>query len=180
MATIFLSIGSNIEPEKNLLLCVSALARQFENPVWSPIYRSPAVGMEGDDFLNAVVMAQTDQPIDSICRILKRIEAEQGRVRTVEKFSSRTLDIDLLLYNNTVMKSPTITLPREEITSAAHVLKPLADLIPEDIHPVVNKTYARLLTDFTKQNAGIIETLHQVSLGEKASKTPNQPNSCCQ
>ena len=168
MARIFLSIGSNIEPEKNLLLCASALAYHFESPVWSPIYRSAAVGMEGDDFLNSVVMASTDQTIEIIVRTLKQIEANQGRVREVNKFSSRTLDIDLLLHDKTVLQTPDITIPREEITTAAHVLKPLADLIPNDIHPVANKTYAQLLSEFSERNSGSIEQLHQVAEDTKA------------
>ena len=146
MARILLSIGSNIEPEKNFKRCALALTAHFTDPVWSPIYRSAAVGMAGDDFLNAVVLAHTDQSVESITQLLKDIEHDHGRIRTANKFTSRTLDIDLLLYDDLVIDTPDITLPRTEISSAAHVLVPLVDLIPDEIHPVLNKTYRTLLS----------------------------------
>jgi len=79
MAQIYLSIGSNIEPEINLQACAKNLADHFTSPIWSPVYRSAAVGMEGDDFLNAVVVAHTMQTVESVNNTLKLIEDNHGR-----------------------------------------------------------------------------------------------------
>lgn len=152
MTRIFLSIGSNINPATNIQLCAKTLDLHFTEIVWSPIYQSAAIGMQGDDFLNAVVSAQTQLSIDSLLSLLKELEHEQGRIRTENKFSSRTLDIDLLLFHNEVIDTAGLTLPRIEITSAAHVLKPLADIFPDGIHPLHKKTYHSLWQDLKERH----------------------------
>ena len=111
MAQIFLSIGSNIEPELHFKRCAVSLEAHFENVKWSPLYRSKAVGMEGDDFLNAVVCAVTDLSVEKLYNTLNSIETDLGRVRSANKFSSRTMDIDLLLYDDLVFSNATINLP---------------------------------------------------------------------
>jgi len=147
MSSIFLSIGSNIQPEFYFQQCATALAENFNCPVWSPIYRSAAVGMDGDDFLNAVVQAHTNHSIESTIEVLKKIELDNERERSTNKFSSRTLDVDLLLYDDIVLDAANITLPRAELTTVAYVLKPLADIAPDGVHPIRDKTYAALLND---------------------------------
>jgi 2-amino-4-hydroxy-6-hydroxymethyldihydropteridine diphosphokinase len=164
MARIFLSIGSNIEPELNLKSCASSLACHFTNPVWSPLYRSAAVGMVGDDFLNAMVMIHTEQSIESIYQLLKKIEDCHGRIRSTNKFTNRTLDIDLLLYNDAVMDTPNITLPSSEIITAAYVLIPLVDLAPDDMHPVTGKSYQDILKDLEHIHPDFRTNLHPISL----------------
>jgi len=164
MASILLSIGSNIEPEFHFQQCAIALTKKFNNPVWSPVYRSVAVGMDGNDFLNAVVLANTDQTIDLIIELLKNIEHEHGRVRSANKFASRTLDVDLLLYDDIVLDAENITLPRTEITTAAYVLRPLADLIPNKVHPVLDKTYKALLDDLEHAQPEVKTSLSLVNI----------------
>jgi len=164
MHRIFLSIGSNIEPERYFQQCAATLAEKLINPVWSPIYCSAAVGMEGDDFLNAVVMAYTDQPVVSTLDLLRSIEHDHGRKRSTDRFISRTLDVDLLLYDNIVADTPSITLPRTEIPTTAYVLKPLADLAPDDVHPVLEKTYTALLKDLEQKKPESIASLCLVNL----------------
>lgn len=164
MAEIYLSIGSNIRPADNLRQCAIALRRLFKNIRWSPIYQSAAVGMVGDDFLNAVVHAHTANTIEQVCASLKQLEHEQGRVRTDNKFSSRTLDVDLLLYDKVVIETETLQLPRREINSAAHVLIPLVDLAGDDFHPVYAKSYRDMLSELEQQQPGITESLSVVSL----------------
>jgi len=164
MAEIFLSIGSNVEPESNFKRCALALSQQFNNSVWSPVYRSPAIGMTGADFYNAVVAANTEQSIESVDQTLKSIEEQQGRVRTENKFSSRTLDIDLLLYSEVVSDAPELVLPRPEITTAAHVLVPLTDLAPERIHPRLAKSYSTLLDELNNDQPDLANALEVVTL----------------
>lgn len=164
MASIFLSIGSNIEPESHFQQCASALQRAFTHPVWSPVYRSAAVGMDADDFLNAVVSAQTDLSVESTVKLLKKIEFEHGRERGENKFSSRTLDVDLLLYDDVVLDAEYVTLPRPELTTAAYVLKPLADLLPNGVHPVFDKTYSALLSELERYQPECLSGLTRISI----------------
>ena len=164
MASLYLSIGSNIEPEAHFQQCATALQQAFSYTVWSPVYRSTAVGMDADDFLNAVVSAQTNLSIELTVEQLKKIEIEHGRVRSENKFSSRTLDVDLLLYNEVVLDTEFITLPRPELTTEAYVLKPLADLIPNGVHPILNKTYDTLLSNLEQIQPECLSDLTTVSL----------------
>ena len=85
---------------------------------------------------------------------LKQIEDENGRVRGSEKFAPRTLDLDLLTYDDTVIDNP-IVLPREEILYNAFVLRPLADLVPQHMHPLVKKTYQSLWQQYDKQKQNL-------------------------
>jgi len=164
MAHIYLSIGSNIEPAFHFQQCARSLQENFRNPVWSPVYRSAAVGMQADDFLNAVVEASTEHTIESTLRLLRKIEQKHGRVRTTNKFSSRTLDIDLLLYDDIAIDSAAFTLPRPELTTAAYVLKPLADLVPDGVHPVLEKTYDTLLQELNDANPERLSSLSLVNM----------------
>ncbi len=153
MAEIFLSIGSNIQPSANITRCALALDKHFHNVVWSSVYQSAAVGMTGDDFLNAVVSAETTDSINDVETTLKAIEKDQGRQRSSNKYMSRTLDIDLLLYSDVVLNTSAVELPRAEILTAAHVLVPLAELVPSNIHPVTKKTYSQLRDALIKTHA---------------------------
>jgi len=152
MATVYLSIGSNIKPEYNVKQCAVHLSQHYHKPQWSPIYRSAAVGMDGADFLNAVVCLQTEESVATVIQTCKGIEAKQGRKRTANKFIDRTLDIDLILYDQTVLNTVDITLPSEEICDAYHVLVPLVDLAPKAIHPVLNVTFSELLQNRYQQD----------------------------
>lgn len=147
MNHIYLSLGSNIEPEKHLRCAMAALAQYFSDIESSPVYETPAFGFSGPCFLNSVVAAYTDQTITEVIATLKAIEVQQGRQRQQEKFSSRTLDIDLLLYNDCVTTRP-IVLPREEIYHRSFVLKPLSDLAPHKVDPVLKTTYLELWASF--------------------------------
>jgi len=165
MAQLYLSIGSNIEPERHFQLCATALEHHIGKSTWSRIFRSAAVGMAGDDFLNAVVGTYTDEPIDRVCQLLSEIENKLGRQRSSNKFISRTMDIDLLLYDNVVLETNTVTLPRPEILTDAHVAIPLAELAAEKVHPVIGKTYKDIVVALEKQKPGSIAGLTHVMPG---------------
>ena len=164
MAQIYLSIGSNIDPEFHFKRCATMLEAQFEKLQWSPLYRSKAVGMVGEDFLNAVVSAHTALSVEQLGNTLNTIETDLGRVRGANKFSSRTMDIDLLLYDDLVVNGTRINLPRDEIVNTAHVLVPLVDLIPNAKHPVVGKTYSTLLDELVDKNPTVKSELTHVSM----------------
>jgi len=144
MAEVFIGAGSNENAEENLARGVRLLRERFGAVSCSPVYRNPAVGFAGDDFLNFVIRLATDEPMAGVMRDLREIEDRCGRDRSGPKFSPRTLDLDLLLYGDYVSDDPAVDVPRDEILKYAFVLKPLADLAPEQRHPVDGQTYAAL------------------------------------
>ena len=114
----------------------------------SPIYESEAVGFSGDNFLNLVVGITTRLPPRQLADRLREIEAQHGRVRGAEKFSSRTLDIDLLTFGEAVVDEKGLQLPRDEILRYAFVLRPLADVAPQERHPQSGRSYGELWAEF--------------------------------
>ena len=154
MATIYISLGSNIDREVNTRAGVSALRRVFGELRLSSVYESESVGFDGDAFLNMVIACDVDMSVHETNRVLREIEDANGRDRTGPKFSSRTLDLDLLLYDNLVLNEKGLILPRGEILKNAFVLWPLAELAPNLCHPESGKTYNKLWSEFdkTKEN----------------------------
>lgn len=148
--TILISIGSNIEREHYTRQSVIALKAHFTDVALSSVYESEAVGFNGSPFYNLVARASTSLGIDEVCDTLKQIERDNGRVHTDKKFCARTLDLDLLTYDDVVTRSP-VVLPREEICHNAFVLWPLAELVPNHFHPETKKTYAQMWASFDKQ-----------------------------
>ena len=160
MAEVYVSIGSNINKQKNIAGCLQSLAEQFGGLVLSPIYESEAVGFEGDNFYNLVAKFETDLTVGELNEALKKIEDEFGRERSGPKFSGRTLDIDILTYDDLVGEFDGVQLPRDEITKNAFVLLPLNDIAPNEVHPELQVTYGRLWFFFDKDS----QNLWQVSL----------------
>lgn len=150
MVTLYLGIGSNIEREQTITKALKQLAIAFDNLKLSPTFESEAVGFEGDNFYNLVASVTTEHSLEECIAICKRIEDSCGRERTGPKFSSRTIDIDILLYDDLVCKQP-IVLPREEILENAYVLWPLALLAPELEHPTEQKSISKLWEQFEHQ-----------------------------
>ena len=149
MARAWLSLGSNIDPERHLVAALAALRESFDVSAVSPTYRTPAVGFDGPDFLNMAVGLDTDLDPVALDAWLHALEDRHGRRRDVPRFSSRTLDIDLLLYDDRVLRGPGhLELPRPELATQAFVLKPMADIAPDLVHPTLNRTLAELWRDF--------------------------------
>ncbi len=136
MSRAYLSLGSNLDPEKHLRAALAELRARFGNVVVSPVYRFPAVGFDGPDFLNLAVAIDSDLDPLALNTWLHALEDRHGRRRDVPRFSSRTLDVDIVLYDDVVMNGPGhLELPRAELRHA-FVLKPLADIAPQVVHPV--------------------------------------------
>lgn len=147
MTEVFVAIGSNVEAEKNIRTAVRLLREKFGDLRRSPVYRNPAVGFEGDDFLNLVVSFDTALSVDALRAALDAIELACGREREARRFAPRTLDLDLLLYGDLV--SPKDKLPRADILKYAFVLKPLVDLAPENWHPTTGHSFTEYWRDFS-------------------------------
>lgn len=140
MAQIYISLGSNIDAKAHIKAGLDALYHHFGELTLSSVFESEAVGFAGSNFLNMVAGAQTSLDIAQVVAVFKQIERENGRVVGAKKFSPRTLDLDLLLYDDVVCQTP-VELPRAEIVKNAFVLWPLAELLPEQTHPHCQLSY---------------------------------------
>jgi len=139
MAKVYLGLGSNIDPERNLRIAIGELRARFGSLESSSVYRSKAVGFDGADFLNLVVGIETDASPEAIDAEIEAIHELVGRRRGKAKHSSRPLDIDLLLYDDLVRDTPEPRVPRPDILEYSFVLAPLAEIAPTLVHPVTGK-----------------------------------------
>ncbi len=140
MAVVYLGLGSNLSPEANLRLAIDELSKRYGELTISAIYRSSAIGFRGEDFLNLVVRLQTGESPLAICDEIEEIHNLAGRVRGSDQWESRALDIDLLLYDDLIKDKRPIRVPRDDILQYSFVLRPMAELAPDTIHPVTGRT----------------------------------------
>ncbi|MGZ5007510.1 MAG: 2-amino-4-hydroxy-6-hydroxymethyldihydropteridine diphosphokinase [Methylobacter sp.] len=146
----YISIGSNIDKDKHILASLLALEQAFGKLTVSSIYESEPVGFTGDTFYNLVVEFDSDQDVKEVAKQLRQIELDNGRTRDSQKFSARTLDLDLILYGDLVINDGRLRIPRDEIEHYAFVLEPLAEIAPDLKHPVSHQSYAELWDKFDK------------------------------
>ena len=144
MTRIVLGVGSNVDRRRSIRAGLGALRERFGELTISPVYRCPAEGFDGAEFFNLVVVCRTSLSPGAVDRELKHIEDGLGRDRDGQRWSDRTLDIDLLLYGDATGDVEGIELPRDEILRFAFVLKPLSDLLPDEHHPVDGRSYQEL------------------------------------
>lgn len=155
MARVFLGIGSNIGPEDHVRSGILALACRFHIAAISSVYESASIGFAGNDFYNLVVEVSTGLAVGELQAVLREIEEDNGCLRCTGLSSSRTLDIDILIYDQLVGCIDGVVLPREEILFNAFVLWPLAEIAGQLSHPVRNKTYQVLWDEFDKTKQAI-------------------------
>jgi len=137
-----------VNKEKNIQSCIASLQKTFLKLKPSPTYKTQSVGFEGQDFYNLVASFESTLSAEKINSVLKKIERSHGRDHQDAKFSDRTLDIDLLLYDDEILFEQGFNIPRDEILSYAFVLKPLSDLLPKMLHPELAKDFLSLWNDF--------------------------------
>ena len=143
-ATVYIGLGSNVDREKNIVLAVRELRKVFGELELSPVYESAAVGFDGSDFLNLVAAFDPENDVEEVVKTLRAIEDDLGRDRTQPRFSPRPIDLDILTYGECELDQPGIQIPRHEILQNAFVLRPLKDIAPEVLHPVLKQSYAEL------------------------------------
>jgi 2-amino-4-hydroxy-6-hydroxymethyldihydropteridine diphosphokinase len=144
MIRCYLSIGSNIEREASIASGLKALEHHFGRLILSSIYESAPVGFHGEAFYNLVVGFDTDLEIKTLAKTLRDIEIANGRPPESKKFSSRKLDLDLILYGDAIIDDGNLQIPRSDIERYAFVLEPLAEIAPKLIHPVLQLSIADL------------------------------------
>jgi len=157
MPDVFITLGSNVEPETHLRRAVNLLAERFAIRAISRVYETPPINAAGDiaadqtPFLNAALLVDTDLPPHELkYDVLRPLEAQLGRVRTADKFAPRPIDLDIALYGDQVFHDALhgIVIPDPDIVTRAHIALPLADLAPGFVHPTAGKTLAEIAAPF--------------------------------
>jgi len=158
MARLYISLGSNVDRQHYVNAGLTALETLLGELTLSSLFASKAVGFDGAEFYNMVIGATTELTIEQVAKALRDIEFTNGRQLNAKKYSPRTLDLDLLLFDELVLESPA-QIPRAEITENAFVLWPLAEIAPELKHPLLNMSYQQLWQtyDKTQQQLTIVD-----------------------
>jgi len=148
MATVFLGIGTNIDPEKNIKSCADLLRLQWPDIKFSRVWKTKAKHHEDqDDFLNAAAIIETDMEAEAIYEHTKKIEKTLGKAPLFH-FGPRTIDVDILLYEDQELSTPDLTIPHPEMHHRGFVLIPLAELIDiEKKHPSLGRSWKDLLEE---------------------------------
>ena len=158
---VLLSLGSNIEPDRNLLAATQLLADHVQVVAASRVYETlPVGGSTGPSFLNAALEIRCDLgPGQLKHRVLRPLEEELGRVRSDDRNAPRTLDMDISLYGQRVVHDVdwSLDIPDPEILQRAHVAIPLADVAPRILHPVVDLTLAEIAARFDADGVRVLE-----------------------
>lgn len=162
MAQVYVSVGSNIDRDAMVRSGIEALDNTFAKLTKSSVYESIAVGFEGDNFYNLVVGFEAEEP-HQVAQILREIEQAHGRHRSEKKFAPRTLDLDLLLFGDEDLHEQGLDVPRAEITRYAFMLGPLAEIAPQELHPVLQKSYARLWAEYCVNNSTEADSIWPVT-----------------
>ena len=150
MPQVYIAAGSNIEPERHLAMAVAELGRQFPGVRFSPWYRNRAVGFDGEDFINFVAGFPTGLPVAEVLQRLHAIEELCGRPRAAPRWAPRSMDLDVLLYDDLICQEPHLKLPRPDLLKRAYMLGPLAALAPDLMHPTERQTIGELWDRFDR------------------------------
>lgn len=157
MRRVLLGIGSNVDRRAAVNDALTALRERFGHVQSSPVYECPAVGFEGPPFYNLVAQFHSEVLPAQIDRSLREIEDRLGRRRSVQQYSDRRIDLDLLIVGHLVFEEGRVRLPREDVLRYAFALGPLADLAPEFVHPVVGRPIGLLWREMRASDPGACE-----------------------
>lgn len=151
MTLAYVSGGSNLDAERNLILAAGELKRLHPGARFSRCYRNAAVGFEGPDFINFVVELPVQGTPAQLKVELEQIELRCGRSRNAPRWQPREMDLDILLFGEIVQDVPGLVIPRPDLLRWGFMLGPLAELAPELEHPSQKKTLQQLWQAFDRQ-----------------------------
>jgi 2-amino-4-hydroxy-6-hydroxymethyldihydropteridine diphosphokinase len=149
MNRVLLVLGSNIEPAKNILCAINHLRNQPSIKIikYSSVWQTKSVGIDAADFFNLAIQAETDLSSTKLKdQVIGYIESELKRVRTMDKFAPRTIDIDIVIFNDSTLD--------ENIFRYEYLVFPLAELIP-DFHQPGEPTLENLATLMKPRSSAI-------------------------
>ena len=143
--TVYLSLGTNMDNRSaNLKAAISSLPPQMDVKKKSRVYETPPWGYtEQEKFLNQVVMVKTYLEPEPLIKHIKRLEVALGRKATF-RYGPRLIDIDILFYDDLVLKTPSLTIPHPHLHERGFVLVPLMDIAPDLVHPVIKKSVGEM------------------------------------
>ncbi len=145
MARAFVGIGSNADPADNVRKALRLLAKDMRVVAVSTVYETePERRPDQPLYYNCVVEIETEEEPPELKRALRRIEERLGRVRTADKYASRTIDLDVLAYSDLALQTRDLTLPDPDIATRAYLAAALAELAPELALPGIGMTAAEL------------------------------------
>ncbi|MFV0291617.1 MAG: 2-amino-4-hydroxy-6-hydroxymethyldihydropteridine diphosphokinase [Mangrovibacterium sp.] len=150
MHVLYLLLGGNLGDKKAIFSrAIIRLTEELGELIdCSSIFETEPWGFEADEFFwNQVLVIQTDKDPQEVLVATKAIEIELGRERGVERYASRTIDIDLLFYDDRVLDEENLQLPHPRMIDRNFVLKPMVEIAPDFVHPVFNKSLAQLLSE---------------------------------
>ncbi|HHM05727.1 MAG TPA: 2-amino-4-hydroxy-6-hydroxymethyldihydropteridine diphosphokinase [Gammaproteobacteria bacterium] len=150
MARAYVSLGSNVDRARHIQSAIAAMEDRYGRLVLSTVYESEAVGFDGANFYNLVVGFDTMDSPQAVAAWLRELEAAHGRRRGGRRYADRTLDADLLLFDERVIDENGLKLPRADILEYAFVLGPLAEIAPAARHPVIGEFFATLWARFDR------------------------------
>ena len=161
---VYLSLGSNLgNRHANLQKAIFRIQQKAGSILdISSVYENPAIGFEGDQFLNIVVSLLTPHTPDALLNILLEIEQDFGRIRSEDGgYSSRTLDIDIIYYGSEIINNDDLVIPHPQMQHRNFVLKPLGDIAPQFYHPVLYKDTRNLLQE-CRDKSQLTKTKHKL------------------
>lgn len=171
----YLSLGSNEGKKlKNLQKGIDEIQKHSGKIIsTSKIYQTPSWGFEGDDFLNACISIETELSPTALLNTLLDIESNLGRIRKTEKgYQPRSIDIDILFYENEIVDVSNLKIPHPNLHIRKFVLKPLADIASDYVHPILQKNISQLLNE-CEDKSELEETNHLFKTKKKSFSNLN-------
>lgn len=158
MHTVYLALGANIGNKKeNMAKAIALLGEKVRVVKKAPLYETKPWGYtEQENFINSVIMGETDATPEELLQFVKQIEKEVGRQKRFTN-GPREIDIDILFYDDLIINTPSLTIPHALLHVRDFVLQPLCDIAPDFVHPILHKTIRQLLQEVPETEKVVIK-----------------------